>query len=221
MEEYLPVLAECPLFFQIGADDILSALRCLSAAETRIARGTALFHEGDPVTFMGIVVSGAVQIVRMDYAGSRVVILSALPGAVLGDAYLCAGIDQVPAAAIAAQDSAVLLLDGRKILTACEKNCPIHRQILRNMMRSVARKNLALNQKIYFMSRRTTREKLLAFLTEQARQQGSDMFTIPFDRQSLADYLGVERSAMSAEIGKLKREGCIDCKGSWFRLKEP
>ena len=162
MEEYLPVLAECPLFFQIGADDILSALRCLGAAETRIARGTALFHEGDPVTFMGIVVSGAVQIVRMDYAGSRVVILSALPGAVLGDAYLCAGIDQVPAAAIAAQDSAVLLLDGRKILTACEKNCPIHRQILRNMMRSVARKNLALNQKIYFMSRRTTREKLLA-----------------------------------------------------------
>ena len=221
MEEYLSVLSACPLFFQISTDSIFPALHCLGAVETRISRDMALFHEGDPATFMGIVLSGAIQIIRTDPSGNRVVILSAPPGAVLGDAYLCAGLEQVPASAIAVQDSTVLLLNGRKLLTACEKNCPIHQQILKNMMRSVAQKNLALNRKIYIMSRRTTREKLVAFLTEQADQHRSAEFRIPYDRQALSDYLGVERSAMSAEIGKLKRDGCIDCKGSWFRLKGP
>ena len=144
--------------------------------------------------------------------------MSAGPGTLLGDTYLCAGIDQAPAAATAVQDSVMLSFDGQKLLTTCESSCAIHRQIIRNLMRSVAQKNLALNQKIYFMSRRTTREKLVAFLSEQARRQGAAEFWIPYDRQALADYLGVERSAMSAEISKLKKDGSIDCKGSWFRL---
>ena len=90
---------------------------------------------------------------------------------------------------------------------------------MENLLQSVAQKNMVLNRKIYIMSRRTTREKLLAFLADQARQQNSSAFTIPYDRQSLADYLGVDRSAMSTEIGKLKKDGLIDCKDSWFNIK--
>jgi CRP-like cAMP-binding protein len=83
----------------------------------------------------------------------------------------------------------------------------------------MAQKNLALSQKIRYMSQKTTKEKLMSYLLDQAKQHRSSEFTIPFDRQALADYLGVERSAMSAEISKLKRSGHIDTKGAWFCLK--
>ena len=218
MKEFFSLLSACPLFFEIEPGQIRAALNCLGPIESSIPKGAAIFHEGDPVKYIGIILSGGVQLTRTDRAGRRIVMMSAGPGALLGDTYLCAGADQAPAAATAVQDSAVLSFDGQKLLTACENNCSIHRQIIRNLMRSVAQKNLALHQKIYLMSRRTTREKLMEFLTEQARYQGMDEFRIPYDRQSLADYLGVERSAMSAEIGKLKKDGIIDCKGPWFRL---
>lgn len=220
MEEYFSVLLASPLFFGIGQGRVRAALDCLGAIETSIPGGAVIFHEGDPVQYVRLVLSGRVQLTQTDLAGRRTVMMSAGPGTLLGDTYLCAGIGQAPAAAAAVQDSVMLSFDGHKLLTACENSCAIHRQIIRNLMRSVAQKNLALNQKIYFMSRRTTREKLLAFLAQQARRQGTAAFRIPYDRQSLADYLGVERSAMSAEIGKLKRDGVIDCKGSWFCLHE-
>ena len=218
MKEYFSVLSACSLFWGIEPGRIRAALDCLNAKESSVPKGTAIFHEGDSVRHVGLILSGSVQLTRTDHAGRRIVMMSAGPGVLLGDTYLCAGIDQAPATATAAQDSVMLSFDGQKLLTTCESSCSIHRQIIRNLMRSVAQKNLALNQKIYLMSRRTTREKLMEFLAEQARRQGAAEFHILYDRQSLADYLGVERSAMSAEIGKLRREGSIDCKGSWFRL---
>lgn len=218
MEEYFSVLSACPLFYGIGPERIRAALDCLGAKETSVPKETILFHEGDPLGHIWLILSGGVQLSRMDRAGRRIVMMSAGPGTLLGDTYLCAGIDQAPATAAATQDSVLLSCNGQKLLTACESSCAIHRQITGNLMRSVAEKNLALTQKIYLMSRRTTREKLMEFLTEQSRRQGTAEFRIPYDRQSLADYLGVERSAMSSEIGRLKKEGSIDCKGSWFRL---
>lgn len=219
MEQFFPVLSGCPLFSGIEPDDVPSVLSCLGAAETKVPKGTAIFHEGDPVKYVGIVLSGAIQISQTDYAGNRIVVMSAGPGMLFGEVHMIAGLRQTPASAIAAQDSTVVLLDGWKILNGCENKCALHWRIIENLLRSVAQKNMVLNRKIYIMSRRTTREKLLAFLTDQARQQNSPAFTIPYDRQSLADYLGVDRSAMSTEIGKLKKDGLIDCKDSWFCIK--
>ena len=220
MEEYFSALSACPLFLGIEPGSLHTALNCMGSMEVSIPKGAAIFHEGDSVQYIGLILSGRVQLTRTDHDGRRIVMMSAGPGALLGDTYLCAGIDQAPATATAVQDSNLLSFDGQRLLTTCESNCPVHRQIIRNLVRSVAQKNLELTQKIYLMSRRTTREKLIAFLTEQARYQGTSEFWIPYDRQSLADYLNVERSAMSTEIGKLKKDGIIDCKGSWFRLNE-
>ena len=89
---------------------------------------------------------------------------------------------------------------------------------MKNLLQGMAQKNLALSQKIRYMSQKSTKEKLMAYLLDQAKQHGSTEFVIPYDRQALADYLGVERSAMSAEIGKLKKSGQIDTKGSWFSI---
>ena len=218
MEKYLDALAACPLFAGIEREEILPALKCLGSAEMMLPKGKVLFHEGDPAGAVGIVLSGQVQVYRSDSAGKRIVLLSELPGAVLWDALACSGAETMPASTIALQDSRVLLINYKKFLDGCEKNCPLHGRIVRNMFKSISDKNLMLNKKIYILTRRTTREKVLAYLLDQAQRQSCSEFTIPHDRQSLADYLGVDRSAMSVEIGKLKKDGIIDCKGSWFRI---
>lgn len=218
MEQFFSVLSECPLFLGIDRESILSVLNCLRAVEVKVPRGSVIFREDDPVKYVGIVLSGAIQILRTDYDGKRNVIMSVGPGALFGEVHMIAGFTRAPASAAAGQDSTIALLDGKKIFSGCENDCLLHRKIAANLTRSVALKNIALNKKIFFMSRRTTREKLMAFLMDQARQHGGHEFTIPYDRQSLADYLSVERSALSTEIGKLKKAGVIDCKGSWFSV---
>ena len=124
----------------------------------------------------------------------------------------------MPVTVEARQESVILLADCRRVLTVCRSACSFHNRLINNLLQVVAQKNLQLNRKIECMSRRTTREKLMAFLLSEAKRQGSREFDIPFDRQALADYLGVERSAMSAEIGRLARDGVIACERRHFRL---
>ena len=124
----------------------------------------------------------------------------------------------MPISGYAAADSRVLLLSARKMLTVCTNACGFHNRLVKNLLQVVAGKNLLLSRKIQFMSRKTTREKLMAYLLDQAKLHGSAEFTIALDRQALADYLGVERSAMSAELSKLRRDGVLESTGSRFCL---
>ena len=134
--------------------------------------------------------------------------------------WACAQLDRLPVTVIASADSRILQLACRRIIETCSQSCIFHSQLIHNLLKIVARKNLMLNQKIDFISRRTTREKLMAYLTAQAKAADSRIFSIPYNRQELADYLGVERSAMSAELGKLKKEGTIDFHRNHFTLKD-
>ena len=220
MESNFEILSRTPLFSTISRDDLPSMLACLSAKTTAIDKGTSVFLEGDPANHVGIVLSGAVQVVRDDYYGNRSVLTVAEPGDLFAEVFACAGLDTMPVSVIAVKDSRIMLLDCKKVLTVCSNACPFHTQLVNNLLRVVAQKNLALNRKIQVMSHRTTKEKIMAYLLEQAKRQNSAQFTIPYDRQALADYLGVERSAMSTEIGKLKKAGILDCKGSWFHIKK-
>lgn len=165
-----------------------------------------------------VVLSGGVQIVRDDYYGNRSVLTVAAPGGLFAEAFVCAGLETLPVSAFAVQNSTVLLLDCRRVMTGCGHDCLFHSRLVYNLLQGIAQKNLALTEKIRFMSRKTTREKLMEFLLDQAKRHGSAEFTIPYDRQALADYLGVERSAMSAEIGKLRKDGLIETGGAWFRV---
>ena len=134
----------------------------------------------------------------------------------LNAVFACAEIESLPVSAIAICDSSVLMMNVRRILRVCTNGCAFHNRLIENLLKSVAMKTLNLSSKIQYMSKRTTREKLMAYLLDMAKRRGSAEFTIPYDRQGLADYLGVERSAMSAEISKLKKDGIIDTKGSLF-----
>lgn len=222
MENYDAVLGRIPLFAGISADSLRTMLACLNAQVKTYRKGGPVFREGEPARSVGVVLSGSVQVVKDDYFGNRNVVAVLGPAQLFAEAFSCAGVAALPVSVYAQADAEVMLLDCQRILTTCGNSCPFHSVLIHNLLRIVATKNLLLNRKIEFMSKKTTKEKLMAFLLAQAKEQQSDCFTIPFDRQSLADYLGVERSAMSAELGKLRDMGYIEVDRRNFRLlKKP
>jgi len=221
MQQYFEIIRKSSLFEGVDAKELAAMLNCLGTRIIDVSKGSAVFLEGDPAESVGMVLSGAVQVVRDDYYGNRSVITVVEEGELFAEIFACANIPTLPVSVFAVCDSRVMLMDCRRILTVCSNACIFHTRLIHNLLQAVAQKNLSLSQKIQFMSRRTTREKIMAYLLDQAKRRQSDSFTIPYDRQALADYLGVERSAMSAEISRLKKDGAIDCKGSWFRVLSP
>ena len=218
MKQFHPVMEQCPLFEGIQMEDLGAMLGCIGGRTLKVAKGQPVFREGDPATHVGMVLSGAVQLVREDYYGNRSIVAHIGPAELFGETYACAGVAALPISVIADTDSQVLLMDCHRITTTCSSACAFHSRIIYNLLRLVATKNLVYDQKIQVTSRRTTREKLLTYLLDQAKLQGSNSFTIPFDRQELADYLEVDRSGLSAQISVLRREGILESEKNQFRL---
>lgn len=218
MEKFFDILSTCPLFEKVGRENYGKMLRCFGARVVSVKKGSAVFHEGQIPSNVGIVLTGAVQTVQDDYFGNRSILSMASPGQLFAEGFACAGVDAMPVSVVASADSEIMLIDCSHIMTICHNVCAFHNQMIRNLLHSVAKSNLLLNQKIEILSKRTTREKVMAYLLSEAKIQGSDEFTIPYDRQELADYLGVERSAMSTVIGQLRDDGIILVNRRHFQL---
>ena len=221
MQKILDILALCPLFFGIRQEDMGTMLSCLHAKQKSFSKGEIILGEGAPAELIGVVLSGMVQVVREDYFGNRSMMAKLGPAEMFAEAFALAGVEGMPVNVVAAENSEVMLIDVSRISRPCAKACGFHRQMIYNLMRILALKNLACNQKIEVVSRRSTREKLMAYLLLQAKRAKKSTFLIPFDRQELADYLEVDRSGLSTEIGKLRREGVIDCEKNRFTIKMP
>lgn len=219
MEKYFDLILKNALFAGINREELRSLLGCLSARMVLFPKGAPVFLEGDPAGSIGFVLEGAVEIVHDDFYGNRSLLTIAEESELFGEGFACAGVDTMPVSGYALRDTKLLWLECRKMLTVCSNACRFHGALIQNLLQVVAHHNLLLSQKIRIMSQKTTRDKLMLYLLEQAKQKGSAEFTIPLSRQALADYLGVERSAMSAELSKLRKEGLLESKGSWFRLK--
>jgi CRP-like cAMP-binding protein len=216
--EYLPVLRACPLFDGVEEQDLPIMLDCLGAKTIQAEKNAPIFRQGDPARYVGIVLAGQVQILQEDYYGNRSILGRAGPGELFGEAFACAGVEALPVSVVAAEHSCVMLLECGRITTSCCNACAFHSRMIVNLLRVMAAKNLQFHQKLQITSRRTTREKLMSYLLAQAQTRRASQFTIPFDRQELADYLGVDRSGLSAEISRLKAEGVIDCHRSTFKI---
>lgn len=219
MKEFFDILEQCDLFAGIDRTDLPGMLSCLGATVATVAKGNAVFSEGEPARHVGIVLEGAVQIVQDDYYGNRSILAQAFPGELIGESFACAGVAALPVSILATEDSKILRIDCCRITRSCSNACEFHNQLILNLLQVVAAKNLSFHKKLEITAKRTTREKLMAYLLWQAKLQNSNSFTIPFDRQALADYLGVERSAMSAELSKLRKDGIVDFHRSNFTLK--
>ena len=218
MKEVTGALRGCPLIEGIREEERTGLLGCLGARKVTAAKGQAIFREGDKATHVGIVLTGAVQMIREDYYGNRSIVAHIGPAELFGESYACAGITALPISVVADADSQVLLIDCRRITASCSNACAFHNRIIFNMLQVVAGKNLVFDQKIQVTSKRSTREKLMTYLLNQAKLQNANEFTIPYDRQALADYLEVDRSGLSAEISKLRKEGVLESEKRFFRL---
>lgn len=221
MEQYGRVLSACALFRGMSPEEIGEILSCLGARVRRFARSETVLSEGSPARKLGIVLSGAVQIVRVDYYGSRSIVGTAQEGQLFSETFVYAGVEVMPVSVVASSECAALLIDARALVSPCQKACAFHSRLIYNLLHVLAAKNLMFTRKNEITSKKGTRAKLMAYLTAEAQRHGSSTFSIPFDRQALADYLNVDRSGLSAEIGRLRREGVIKCTKNQFTLMKP
>jgi CRP-like cAMP-binding protein len=218
MKKNLEVLAHCALFANITESELISLLSCLSAKDLTFKKGEFLFIAGDSVLNIGIILSGNIQIIKEDYWGNRHILTGLGASEIFAEAFSCAELKRCPVSAVATEDTTVMLIDYKKIITTCPNSCIFHTKLIHNMIGVLAQKNIALTEKMNHLTKKTTGEKLLSYLSEQSRQKNSSTFDIPFNRQELADYLSVDRSAMSYELSKLQKMGVIEFRKNHFEL---
>ena len=190
----------------------------MGARTKTVEKDEAIITEGDPSNIVGIVTSGKLQIYKEDMSGFQTIISEVVPGEMFGEVFACAGVKEMPVSIYAAEKSTVMLIDFKRFLTTCSNACPFHSKVIQNLLQAVSQKALYLNKRIEIMSKRSIRDKLLCYLTIEYGRKKDEHFTIPFNRQQLADYLCVERSALSAEMSRMKKEKIIDYKKNEFWL---
>ena len=218
MKKYLEILKKSPLFFGVGEEELVRMLGCLGARIKAYEKKHTIMSEGAPANDVGIVLSGSVQSIQVDYYGNRNIFSENRQSEIFAEEFACAEVASMPITVTAGEACEVMLVDCGHILHTCHNNCGFHQQLIFNLMKDLAKKSIRLHQRIEVTSKRTTREKLLSYLAIEAQKAGRHGFDIPFDRQELADYLEVDRSGWSAEIGKLKKEGILDSHKNHFVL---
>lgn len=202
-------IPQSPLFAGIQPQELTSLLQCLGAKQQNYPKGTALLQEGQTTQQIGVVVSGLAVMEYQDIQGGNTVLGSAGPGMVFGEAYACIPQEPLLITVRAAEDTVVLWLQIGRMLTTCPSTCPFHTQLIRNLLTVTAEKNLALSRRSLHTSSKTIRGRLLSYFSQCVKQTGKNRFTLPYNRQQLADYLGVDRSALSNELSKMQRDGLL------------
>ena len=218
MKKHIPLLKQTQLFSGIGEGEIEGMLGCLQASMRTYKKGEYVFRQGEYLDQFTILAEGTLHVQKDDYWGNRSIIQIVGVGEMFGEAYAAPNSGALPNDVIAAKDSTVLFFNVRRLLTVCSSACRFHSMVIQNLFYAISDKNRTLVQKLGHMAKRSTRDKLLSYLSEQAKKQNTSTFTIPLNRQELADFLSVDRSAMSNELGKLRDEGLLLFEKNRFTL---
>lgn len=206
------------LFQNVPRNELETMLGCLAAVQKHFEKGAVIFYAGSPVQSLGLVLSGRISIENDDPWGNKSILDTVGPGFVFAETYACIPDEPLMVNVVAAESSDVLFLNAGKILQTCPTPCPHHSRLVRNLLAISAQKNLNLSRRIFHTSSKSIRGRLLSYLSFQSARCQSRDFTIPFNRQQLADYLSVDRSALSAELGKMQRDGLISVEKNHFVL---
>jgi CRP-like cAMP-binding protein len=218
MRKFISILLTCRLFDGISVEEIEKLLDCFHARARKFEKDTYIFMEDDEISTMGIVISGAVHVVRDDFWGNRTIITRIATGEIFAESFACGKTGRFPLNVIAVEKTEALFIHAGKISALCASACPFHTKILNNMIKELAGKNITLIHKMQHITQRSTREKLISYLSLQAREAGSSSFYIPFNREELAEFLSVDRSAMSSELCRMKTDGLLTFKKNYFTL---
>lgn len=218
MKKYVSILKTAKLFAGLENEEIISMLSCLGAKLRTYKKGEYVLRQGEYLSNVFILVEGNLHIQNDDYWGNHSILREISPGEMFGESYIAPESGALLNDVVAITDSTVIFFDLKKIIGTCSSACPFHNKAVQNLFFAIAEKNRKLVQKMGHISKRSTREKLISFLSEEAKKHNSSNFTIPFNRQQLADYLSVDRSAMSKELCKLRDEGLLEFDRNSFRL---
>ena len=218
MKKYIAVLKRTQLFAGVGDEEIASMLSCLGARLYTYKKGEYVFRQGEHLNDIIVLLNGNLHIQKDDYWGNRSILSQIAVGDMFGEAYVAPESGALLNDVVAVEDSEVIFFDVRRILTTCSSACRFHAMVVQNMFFAISEKNRKLVQKLGHMSKRSTREKLISYLSEEAKRYNSASFTIPFNRQQLADFLSADRSAMSNELCKMRDEGLLEFEKNQFRL---
>lgn len=221
MKQYINLLKNTYMFNGINESEIEGMLKCLNARTMLYKKNEYILRNGETVNSIGMVLEGLALVEKEDIWGNRTIISEISPGSLYAESYAC--LSKIPAeiSVIASDNTTVMLFDIRRILTTCSSSCGFHTKLIQNLLYTIAQKNVLLTKKMEYISKKTIKEKLLAYLSSEAMKAGSPTFNIPFNRQELADFLSVDRSALSSEISRLQKKGIISCRKNAFTILMP
>ena len=211
-------LHKSQLFTDISEEDIQKLCTCLSSYQKKIKKDSFVFRAGDPVHDVYLILSGSMHIVDDYFWGNRSIIETMKEYTFFGEAYVFAQKEHHLVSVVAAEDSVILEMNPSRIFENCSNRCACHSKLIQNIVNILSQKIVLLTKKLGHIVQRTTSEKVLSYLSQCLRQQNSNPFTIPYSRQQLADYLCVDRSALSHELSKLRDEGMIKFHKNQFEL---
>lgn len=218
MKQYIPVLQKTQLFSGIGEEETEAMLGCLQARLRKYKKGEFVLRQGERLDKIMVLAEGKLHIQRDDHWGNRSILNMISPSEMFGEAFAAPESGSLLNDVLAVEDSVVILFDVNRIITVCPSACRYHSKVVQNLFFAISEKNRKLVQKLGYMSERTTRGKLIAYLSDEAKRHNSSVFSIPFNRQQLADYLSVDRSAMSGELCRMRDEGLLRFEKNRFVL---
>ena len=217
MHHNMPALTGCPMFEGIAPDELPALLLCLNAREKQYQRGETVIRPGSSITELGLVLSGSVQVWQMDYWGHQTLIHRLERMDVFAESFAIAR-QPIPLGVTAAEPSRILFLSADTLIRPCKSGCSSHNILNANWARMLARKNISLTDNIRHLSKRSIHNKLMSYLSDLAARQGSDLVVPPLNRQELADFLCVDRSAMTRSLYRMQNEGILFIEGGTIRL---
>lgn len=215
MRKYVEALKKSKLFESINESDIENIIDCLEAKEKKYSKGNYIYRLGDSISTLNMVVEGEIHIVKEDYWGNVSILTEIGVGELFGETYACLKNIPLQVNVVAVKDCTVIEFDINKVINICE----FYSRIIQNLLFVLASKNFMLTNKLEAMSQRSTRNKVMTYLSQQSSKNDKKEFDIPFNRQQLADYLAVDRSALSKEISRLRDEGILEFNKNHFELK--
>lgn len=218
MKKYIPILKRTKIFFGLNEAEITSMLTCLGARISMYKKDELILRQGEHLNAVPVLLEGMLHIQQDDYWGNRSILNHIGVGEMFGEAYASAEGGAIVNDVVAVEDSVVIYFDVKKVITTCHNSCRFHAIVVQNMFFAISEKNRKLVQKLSHISKRSTRAKLISYLSEEAKRHKNAVFTIPFNRQQLADFLSVDRSAMSNELCKMRDEGLLNFHKNEFEL---
>lgn len=216
MQEFFHNIKNNPLFSNVSQEDFSAMMNCLGGYTKKYNKKEAIHIFGDKIDTIGIIITGSVGIFQQDIFGNETILAKAYSGETFGEVFACADVLDIPVSVVSQDNSEILFLNYRKILTTCNKACVFHSAITENLVKIIATKCIFLNRKLEILSKRTMREKILAYLFFEG--MGAKKIKSRFNREEMASFICVDRSALSYELSKMQRDGIIAYRKNEFEI---